>query len=177
MTDKEVIKQALEALYSEDVDQQSWAKTALMKALAQPVQPAEQRAQREEFDAWWEEFSSTHEEWKYADSSALRWAAWQAAQETQPVQQGIFTPDWANYRQGKADGKAERQGQWATTKVEDTKDAFFQAGWGQNDVMWKCWSQGFAAAQPVPEKEPDAYSKGTRDGYEANKRNPHDRTN
>ena len=37
---KEVMQQALEALYSEDVDQQSWAKTALMKALSQPVQPS-----------------------------------------------------------------------------------------------------------------------------------------
>ena len=61
-------------------------RAAAVMALAQPVQPATDTAQRAEFDAWWEEFSSTHEEWKYADSSALRWAAWQAAQETQPVQ-------------------------------------------------------------------------------------------
>ena len=36
---KELLQQALDALYSEDVDQQSWAKTALMKAIAQPEQP------------------------------------------------------------------------------------------------------------------------------------------
>ena len=36
-SDKAVMKQALDALYSADVDQQSWAKTALMKAIAQPA--------------------------------------------------------------------------------------------------------------------------------------------
>lgn len=42
--------------------------------------------QREAFEAWWGEFSSAHEDWKYADSAALRWAAWQAAQAAQPAQ-------------------------------------------------------------------------------------------
>jgi hypothetical protein len=46
--------------------------------------------QREEFEAWWEEFSSAHDEWRFADSAALRWAAWQAAQAAQPAQM----PDW-----------------------------------------------------------------------------------
>jgi hypothetical protein len=41
--------------------------------------------QREEFEAWWEEFSSAHDEWRFADSAALRWAAWQAAQAAQPA--------------------------------------------------------------------------------------------
>ena len=36
---REVLQQALEALYSDDLLKISWAKTALMKALAQPVQP------------------------------------------------------------------------------------------------------------------------------------------
>lgn len=40
--------------------------------------------QREEFEAWWEEFSSAHEDWRFADSDALRWATWQAAQQAQP---------------------------------------------------------------------------------------------
>ena len=39
--------------------------------------------QREDFEAWWDEFSSANEDWKYADSSALRWAAWKAAQPVQ----------------------------------------------------------------------------------------------
>ena len=43
--------------------------------------------QREDFEAWWGEFSSAHEDWKYADSAALRWAAWQAAQAAQPARQ------------------------------------------------------------------------------------------
>lgn len=30
------------------------------------------------FESWWEEFAATHEDWQYADSSALRWAAFQA---------------------------------------------------------------------------------------------------
>ena len=46
--------------------------------------------QREAFEAWWGEFSSAHEDWKYADSAALRWAAWQAAQAAQPAQ----VPAW-----------------------------------------------------------------------------------
>ena len=40
--------------------------------------------QREEFEAWWEEFSSAHEDWRFADSDALRWATWQAAKQAQP---------------------------------------------------------------------------------------------
>ena len=36
-TERAVMKQALEALYSNNVDKQSWAKTALMKALSQPA--------------------------------------------------------------------------------------------------------------------------------------------
>ena len=51
--------------------------------------------QREDFEAWWGEFSSAHEDWKYADSAALRWAAWQAAQAAQPARQVPTT----NYEQ------------------------------------------------------------------------------
>ena len=40
--------------------------------------------QREEFEAWWEEFSSAHEDWRFADSDALRWATWQAAKQARP---------------------------------------------------------------------------------------------
>ena len=35
---KELLQQALDALYSDNLLQISWAKTALMKAIAQPVQ-------------------------------------------------------------------------------------------------------------------------------------------
>ena len=34
---------------------------------------------RKQFDDWWDEFSSAHEDWRFADSDALRWQAWQAA--------------------------------------------------------------------------------------------------
>lgn len=34
--------------------------------------------ERAEFEAWWEQFKAEHEEWRLADSHALRWAAWQA---------------------------------------------------------------------------------------------------
>ena len=34
---------------------------------------------RKQFDDWWNEFSSAHEDWRFADSDALRWQAWQAA--------------------------------------------------------------------------------------------------
>jgi len=39
----------------------------------------------EEFEAWWDEFMSNHEDWKYADSEALRFQAWQAALATAPA--------------------------------------------------------------------------------------------
>ena len=34
---------------------------------------------RKQFDDWWSEFTSAHEDWRFADSDALRWQAWQAA--------------------------------------------------------------------------------------------------
>lgn len=40
--------------------------------------------QREAFEAWWEEFSSAHEDWRFADSDALRWATWRAAKQARP---------------------------------------------------------------------------------------------
>lgn len=36
---------------------------------------------RAAFDAWWESFKSERDEWKYADSDALRWQAWQASRK------------------------------------------------------------------------------------------------
>lgn len=33
------------------------------------------------FEQWWEEFTSAHDEWRFADSDALRKAAWNAALE------------------------------------------------------------------------------------------------
>lgn len=33
------------------------------------------------FEQWWEEFTSAHDEWRFADSDALRKAAWNAATE------------------------------------------------------------------------------------------------
>lgn len=35
----------------------------------------------ETFEQWWAEFKSAHDEWKYADSEALRKAAWDAGQK------------------------------------------------------------------------------------------------
>lgn len=35
---------------------------------------------RKQFEAWWDNFSSAHEDWRFADSEALRWQAWQAWQ-------------------------------------------------------------------------------------------------
>ena len=34
---------------------------------------------REAFEAWWDDFTSIHDDWMYADSEALRFQAWQAA--------------------------------------------------------------------------------------------------
>lgn len=34
---------------------------------------------RHAFEDWWEAFKNEHDEWEYADSSALRWAAWRAS--------------------------------------------------------------------------------------------------
>ena len=48
--------------------------------------------QREEFEAWWEEFSSAHEDWHFADGDALRWATWQAAKRAQPEPYGYHSP-------------------------------------------------------------------------------------
>lgn len=49
-------------------------------ALAAPTAPTEPVAvgEREQFEAWWEQFAAEHEEWRFADSHALRWQAWQA---------------------------------------------------------------------------------------------------
>ena len=34
------------------------------------------------YETWWEQFSSEHDEWRYADSKALRKAAFEAGQES-----------------------------------------------------------------------------------------------
>ena len=31
-------------------------------------------------------------------------------------------------------------------QIEAAREAFYAAGWGQNEVMWKCWQQGMAFA-------------------------------
>jgi hypothetical protein len=38
---------------------------------------------RIEFEAWWEQFKSEHEEWKWADREALLFQAWQSALNSQ----------------------------------------------------------------------------------------------
>lgn len=38
---------------------------------------------RAEFEAWWANFQSEHEEWKYADREAILFQAWQAALSSQ----------------------------------------------------------------------------------------------
>ena len=35
-------------------------------------------SEQEKFKKWWVDFTDAHEEWRYADSEALRLAAWQA---------------------------------------------------------------------------------------------------
>lgn len=40
---------------------------------------------RAEFEAWWANFQSEHEEWKYADREALLFQAWQAALQANSV--------------------------------------------------------------------------------------------
>jgi len=39
----------------------------------------------------------------------------------------------------------------------NSRDAFYKAGWGQNEVMWKCWCQAveFAYEQMVTYQEKD----------------------
>jgi hypothetical protein len=40
--------------------------------------------------------------------------------------------------------------------IKTMRDAFYKAGWGQNEVMWKCWNQGHdyaLASQPEREKK------------------------
>jgi hypothetical protein len=37
-----------------------------------------EKTEREAFEAWWDGFIDEHEEWRYADSAALRWQAWKA---------------------------------------------------------------------------------------------------
>ena len=34
---------------------------------------------REDFEAWWKDFTDVRDDWRYADSDALRFQTWQAA--------------------------------------------------------------------------------------------------
>lgn len=45
---------------------------------ADPVDESQPADERAKFDAWWSEFTDEHDDWCYADSSALRWAAFKA---------------------------------------------------------------------------------------------------
>lgn len=56
---------------------------AELRAAAAPQVVADERAA---FDIWWADFADTHEEWPFADSGALRWAAYQAGRAAVPVQ-------------------------------------------------------------------------------------------
>lgn len=71
---------------------------------AQPTSPV---GQREAFEAWFEaEYpveSYGRPKYQNSDVMMLMFAAWQAAQ----AQPAPFQPDWANYNQGREDGKAE----------------------------------------------------------------------
>ena len=42
--------------------------------------PSQSIDERKEFEDWLEDFKAQHEEWQYADSEAMYFAAWQAAQ-------------------------------------------------------------------------------------------------
>ena len=56
--------------------------------LASRQEPAQGQDEREAFEAWWDDFAATHEDWRYADAHALRFQAWQAAlalRQEQPV--------------------------------------------------------------------------------------------
>lgn len=57
---------------------------------ATPPQPSPVADEREAFEAWWGQFAAEHDDWRFADSDALRWQAWQAraALASQPTAQG-----------------------------------------------------------------------------------------
>ena len=40
--------------------------------------PSQSIDERKEFEDWLEDFKAQHEEWQYADSEAMYFAAWQA---------------------------------------------------------------------------------------------------
>ena len=41
---------------------------------------------RKEFEAWWEEFKDTHDEWRFADREALLLGAYQAAHQSREAE-------------------------------------------------------------------------------------------
>ena len=41
-------------------------------------------------------------------------------------------------------------------QIKIARIAFYAAGWGQNEVMWKCWQQGMAFAEAEALKECEA---------------------
>lgn len=43
---------------------------------------------RAEFEAWWANFQSEHDEWRFADREALLFQAWQAALQAKSVPEG-----------------------------------------------------------------------------------------
>jgi hypothetical protein len=49
------------------------------------------------FEEWWEEFKEVHDEWRFANSGALRKAAWNAAIETmrQDCEPVFYADKWA----------------------------------------------------------------------------------
>ena len=91
---RELLQQALEALYSEDVDQQSWAKTALMKALAQPVQPTTGCACKWD-GVVYESRCKLHEGWYVAIHEWAERAKTAEAKLAQPVPPSALPINWA----------------------------------------------------------------------------------
>lgn len=57
--------------------------------------------ERSSFEAWWSDFTDEHDDWRYADASALRWAAFQAGRRAALRQPGALpdeAEDAARYR-------------------------------------------------------------------------------
>ena len=89
---------------------------------------------RKQFDDWWSEFTSAHEDWRFADSDALRWQAWQAA--------------W-NLRASPASAPEG----FALVPVVPTHailDVMFNAGIDRHDVDLTLIYRAMLAASPTP---------------------------
>jgi hypothetical protein len=72
---KDTARQAAECCMNALEELEAEQSAALPADPVDESQPADERAK---FDAWWSEFTDEHDDWCYADSSALRWAAFKA---------------------------------------------------------------------------------------------------